>query len=156
MTPEQLDLKRATAETIKGVGGLEMAATFCRVGKSALSDNQSVNHPHSFIALDALADLEPLARERSGWPHVTRALCRRMGGVFVPQPEVQTTGADLLQLLAGHAQEGADVARVICEAMADGKVCAADARKIKVEVAQAMELLARIDAGLTVIEQEGK
>lgn len=156
MTPEQLELKRATGETIKGVGGLEAAASFCRVGKSALSDNQSVNHADSYIAIDVLADLEPLARERSGWPHVTRALCRRMGGVFVPQPEVQSTGADLLQLLAGHAQESADVSRAICEGMADGKVCPIDARKIRTEVAQAMELLALIDAGLAIIEQEGK
>lgn len=156
MTPEQLDLKRATAETIKGVGGVEAAATFCRVGKSALSDNQSVNQPESFIALDVLADLEPLARERSGWPHVTRALCRRMGGMFVPQPDVRAAGADLLQLLGRHAQESADVSRAICEAIGDGKVCPADARKIRIEVAQAMELLALVDADLAVIEGEGK
>lgn len=156
MTPEQLDLKRATAETIKGVGGLEAAASFCRVGKSTLGDNQSVNHEDSFIALDVIADLEPLARERSGWPHVTRALCRRMGGVFVRQPEVQASGADLLQLLGAHAQESADVSRAICEAVADGKVCATDARRIRVEVAQAMELLALVDAELSIIEGEGK
>ena len=39
MTPELIDLERATAETIKGVGGLEAAAGFCRVGKSVLGDN---------------------------------------------------------------------------------------------------------------------
>ena len=155
MTPELLDLKRATAETIKGVGGLEAAAGFCRVGKSALSDNQSVNHDASFIAVDVVADLEPLARERSGWPHVTRALCRRMGGMFVPRPDVLATGADLLMLLGRHAQESADVSRAICDAVADGKVCGDDARRIRAEVAQAMELLALVDADLAVIE-EGK
>lgn len=70
MTPDTLALKRATAETIKGVGGLEAAADFCRVGKSVLSDNQSPNRADSFIAIDVVADLEPLARERAGWPHV--------------------------------------------------------------------------------------
>ena len=56
MTPELLDLKRATHETIKGVGGLEAAASFCRLGKSVLGDNQSVNKPESFMAIDVVAD----------------------------------------------------------------------------------------------------
>jgi len=156
MTPEQLDLKRATAETIKGVGGLEAASTFCRVGKSALSDNQSVNHPESFVAIDVVADLEPLARERSGWPHVTRALCRRMGGVFVSLPAQPATGADLFTLLARKMQEGADVNSALCEALRDGEVCPKDARRVRKEIGELLELLAAMDAELALIEQEGK
>lgn len=154
MTPEMLDLKLATQAMIKGVGGLEAAADFSRLGKSRLGECQSHNHPESFVPIDVVASLEPLARERSGWPHVTRALCRRMGGVFVEQPYVRATGADLLTLLAKHAQESADVSRAICEAVADGKVSPAEARRTRIEVAQAMELLALLDAELSVIEGE--
>lgn len=154
MTPELLDLKLATQAMIKGVGGLEAAADYSRLGKSRLGECQSHNHQDSFAPIDVVATLEPLARERSGWPHVTRALCRRMGGMFVERPDVRATGADLLQLLGKHAQESADVSRAICEAVADGKVEPKEARRVRAEVAQAMELLATIDAELAAIEGE--
>ncbi|MBQ1480650.1 MAG: hypothetical protein IIZ30_11490 [Sphingomonas sp.] len=109
MTPEQLKLKQATGEMIKGVGGVETAATFCRVGKSTLSDAQNWRRPDVFVALDVVFDLEPLARDRSGWPHVTRALCTAMGGVFVPLPDAQATRADLLALLATKARESSEL-----------------------------------------------
>lgn len=155
MTPELLDLKRATAETIKGVGGLEAAAGFCRVGKSVLGDNQSANRPDSFMALDVIAALEPLARERSGWPHVTRALCRRMGGVFVPVPDGRASGGELAELLARKIKEGADVSSALCAALGDGRVEPREARAVRDEIAELMELLALMDAELSMIEQEG-
>lgn len=154
MTPELIDLKRATAETIKGVGGLEAAAGFCRVGKSVLGDNQSVSKPDSFMALDVVAALEPLASERSGWPHVTRALCRANGGVFVRIPEARATGADMWALLARKAKEGADVSAALCEALADGRIDGREARRVRGEIAELMELLALMDAELTTIEED--
>lgn len=155
MTPEKIDLKRATQEMIKGVGGLEAAAGFCRVGKSVLGDNQSVSRAESFIAIDVVADLEPLARERSGWPHVTRALCKQMGGVFVAVPEGRATGANLMGLLARKVKEGADVSSALCEALRDGVVEPTEARKVRSEITELMELLAAMDAELASIEQDG-
>lgn len=151
MTPEKIDLKRATQEMIKGVGGLEAAAGFCRVGKSVLGDNQSVSKDESYIALDVIADLEPLARDRDGWPHVTRALCRQMGGVFVAVPEGRATGANLMGMLARKVQEGADVSSALCEALRDGVVVPAEARKVRGEIKDLMELLAAMDAELAAI-----
>lgn len=156
MTPELLDLKRATAETIKGVGGLESAAGFCRVGKSVLGDNQSRHKADSFMAIDVVAALEPLASERSGWPHVTRALCRLNGGVFVRVPEGRATGADLAGLLARKIKEGADVSAAMCGALKDGRVEPDEARRVRGEIAELMELLALMDAELSTIEQEGR
>ncbi|MBA15545.1 MAG: hypothetical protein CMN73_04230 [Sphingomonas sp.] len=118
MTPEKLHLKRATQDMIRGVGGLEAAAGFCRVGKSVLGDAQNVHCRDRFVAIDVVADLEPLARERDGWPHVTRALCREMGGVFVPLPQAE--GADSVETcLIALASEFGDVAQAVREAMAD-------------------------------------
>ena len=141
MTPESLMLKRATAEMVKGVGGVEAAAEFCRVGKSVLGDNQNINKPDSFVAIDVVACLEPLARERSGWPHVTRALCQRMGGVFVPLPEAMPTGADLMALMARKAKESGDLTAAICAAYADGKLEGHELRSIRGELDQLIEIV---------------
>jgi hypothetical protein len=116
-----------------------------------LGDNQSVSKDESYIALDVIADLEPLARDRDGWPHVTRALCRQMGGVFVAVPEGRATGANLMGMLARKVQEGADVSSALCEALRDGVVVPAEARKVRGEIKDLMELLAAMDAELAAI-----
>jgi hypothetical protein len=152
MKPEAVFLKQATGDMLKGVGGLEAAAAFCRVGKSVLSDCQSVNNPDRFIAIDVVADLEPLAREREGWPHVTRALCTLMGGTFVALPDGAVTRVDLLGSLGRLAQENADISTKLCAALADGVCRAAEARVVRHEVAQAQAVLAALDAQLAAIE----
>ena len=152
MNPENLSLKGATAEMIKGVGGVEAAAGFCRVGKSVLSDNQSINRPESFVAVDVVAALEPLARERSGWPHVTRALCRQMGGVFVPVPEVSDNAGSLLTLLGQQSKENADVGIALCEALAgDNRIDGREASRIRGEIWEAIERYVAMDAVLAQI-----
>lgn len=120
LTPEKLALKRATGEMIAGVGGLEAAAGFCRVGKSKLSENQSINCPESFAAVDVVADLEPLARNRPGWPHVTRFLCQQMGGAFVALPSAANAGGDIHAAAGVHAKEASDVTARLLAAAAQG------------------------------------
>ncbi len=154
MTPEKLNLKRATGEMIKGVGGLEAAAEFCRVGKSALGDNQSVNKPESFVALDVIADLEPLARDRDGWPHVTRALAGTMGFVLVKLPDAPASNADMLTLVGRHAKESADVSQSVCVALSDGTVSRREAGNIRTEIRHQMEVLAAMDAAMALIETD--
>ncbi len=154
MTPEKLNLKRATGEMLKGVGGLEAAAGFCRVGKSALGDNQSVNKPESFVALDVIADLEPLARDRDGWPHVTRALAATMGFVLVKLPEALASNADMLTLVGRHAKESADVSQSVCMALSDGSVSRREAGNIRTEIRHQMEVLAAMDAAMALVETD--
>ena len=154
MIPERINLKRATAEMLKGVVGLEAAAGFCRVGKTILGDNQSINKPDSFVALDVIADLEPLARDRDGWPHVTRALAAAMGFVLVKLPDAPATNADLLSLIGRHAKEGGDISQAVCKALADGIVRRPEAREIRAEIRQEMEVLAAMDAALAAIETD--
>jgi len=151
MTPEKLALKRAFAETVKGVGGLETAATFCRVGKSVLGANQSVNEDESFAALDVIADLEPLARDRAGWPHVTQALCLQMGGTFVALPDAPTSKEGLLTLLARQAQEQNDLTQAICAGLSDGRFCAKDASKALREVDDIIRVAAAMRAELKML-----
>lgn len=140
MKPERLALKRAFGETIKGVGGLEAAAEFCRVGKSVLGDAQNPNCPDRWPPLDVIADLEPLARDRDGWPHVTRALCREMGGSFVPHPAGVAAGGDLMLRAGELVKEASDVVTSLARALADKKFDTRERREVRAEINQLVEL----------------
>jgi len=120
MTPDKIALKRAFEAMIRGVGGVEAGAGFCRVGKTKLAEYYSPAMPDRFAPIDVIADLEPLARERSGWPHVTSALCAAMGGTFVMLPERTAQAEDIFALLAALSKEMANTTGVICKAMSDG------------------------------------
>ncbi|RIA37501.1 hypothetical protein DFR49_3386 [Hephaestia caeni] len=155
MTPEKLAIKRATAEMIKGVGGLEASAGLCRVGKSTLGDNQSVNHDDSFVALDVVLDLEPLTRERAGWPHITRLMCRNNGGAFVALPDPQGLGDDLNACAARHAKEASEVTARLFDAMGNGQITAAKISKHDLlrEAREAIEASVQLQAMLEAIAE---
>ena len=156
MKPEKIIYKRATAEIIKGVGGLEAASGFCRVGKSVLGDNQSINKPDSFIAIDVLADLEPLARDREGWPHVTRILCAANGGAFVKLPEPGIADGDIHQCAAKHAKEANEVTSRLFEALGSGRITAKKVRDHELvrEAREAVEASVQLLAMLEEIAGE--
>lgn len=139
LTPEKLALKRAFSEIVKGCGGLETAATYCRVGKTRLGNQTSPNDEH-FAAIDVIADLEPLARNRPGWPHVTRELAAQQGFVLVAVPEAPAADADHLRSLALMMKEGGDVAGALSKALADGKLCAADRADCRRELWELIEV----------------
>jgi hypothetical protein len=146
MTPEKALLKRATVEMIKGVGGQEAGEGFTRVRRSMLSEYGSPNHPNCFVPIDVVADLEPLARERTGWPHVTQALCRAMGGTFVPEPEAPVTGSDLLTLSSQLSSEFNDAIGAVCAGLADGKWCGKDGERLEGELEQLLRVVVQMRA----------
>jgi hypothetical protein len=146
MTPDRIALKRATSEMVKGVGGLEAGAVFTRVGKSMLADYGSPNKADCFAPIDVIADLEPLARERTGWPHVTQALCKAMGGTFVPEPEAPATGADLLSLSSQLSSEFNDAIGAVCAGLADGKWCSRDGARLDGELDQLLRVVVQMRA----------
>ena len=154
MTPEKLALKRATQEVIRGVGGLEAAAGFCRVGKSALSDAQSVNKPDCFVALDVVADLEPLARGRDDWPQITRLLAQLHGFALVKLPDALPACADVLHLVARQARHGGELAEAICEALRDGHISEGEARTARALNREQIENAVAMDAVLAAIAGE--
>lgn len=153
MKPEELALKRATQEMIKGCGGLEAAQPYARVGTSNLSDYYNPSKPNYFVPIDVVADLEPLARARDGWPHVTQALCKTMGGVFVPLPEAAPSSADLLSMMSALSAEFNDTTRAVCTGLSDGTFCRDDAGRLErelddvIRVAVGMRSLARSISG---------
>lgn len=155
MTPERLALKRATDAMLSGVGGQTKAAPFTRVGQSTLSTYASVHHRDAFIPIDVVADLEPLAREREGWPHVTQALCAVMGGAFVALPDVPTDDADLLTMLGRLSKEAGDVTQALCGALSDGRIDRVEQATIRAEVRQLLEIAVALDAIVANIPIEG-
>lgn len=146
MTPEKALLKRATGEMIRGVGGLEAGAQFTRVGKSMLADYGSQNKGDCFAPIDVVADLEPLSRERTGWPHVTQALCKLMGGTFVAEPEVPATTADLLALSSRLSSEFNDAHGAVCAGLADGNWCRKDGERLEAELDQLLRVVVQMRA----------
>ncbi|WP_343526722.1 phage regulatory CII family protein [Sphingomonas sp.] len=155
MTPERLALKRATDAMISGVGGQVKAAGFTRVGQSTLSTYASPNHREAFVPIDIVADLEPLARDREGFPHVTQALCAVMGGVFVPLPEAPASVADMLTMMGRLSKEASDVTQTICGALADGRVDRVEKTNIRREVRQLLEIAVALDAIVANVSTEG-
>lgn len=146
MTPDRIALKVATTEMIKGVGGLEAAAAHTRVGKSMLAEYGSPNKSDTFVPIDVVLDLEPLTRERSGWPHVTQALCKAMGGTFVAEPEVPATSADLLMLCSQLSTEFNDAVNAVCGGLADGKWCSRDGARLGGELDQLLRIVVQMRA----------
>ncbi|MDX3885569.1 MAG: hypothetical protein QHC65_14200 [Sphingomonas sp.] len=117
LTPEKLALKRASAEVVKGVGGYEAAAGFCRLGKTRLGQVCSTAHPDEFMPLDVLLDLEPLAKDRPGWPHVTRMLAKAQGFELFREPEVEPELGDWHEQMGELAEHSGAITSGLCAAL---------------------------------------
>ena len=154
LAPEKLALKRAGADMVKGVGGFEAAAMFCRVGKSVLSE-QCRPESDGFLSIDVVMDLEPLAAGRAGWPHVTRLMAAHQVFALVKLPNAPPEGSDLLLLLARQSKEAGDVASAICEALADQCVEPREARAVREQVRELIDVAVAMDAALAAIERAG-
>ncbi|MEK9212292.1 phage regulatory CII family protein [Sphingomonas sp. 2378] len=154
MTPDRLALKRATDDLLSGVGGQVKAAGFTRVGQSTLSTYASRHNRDAFMPIDIVADLEPLAMDREGWPHVTQALCAVMGGVFVALPEVPASDGDLLTMLGRLSKEAGDVTQEMCAALSDGRIDRVEQAKIRREVRHLLEIAVALDAIVANIPTE--
>jgi hypothetical protein len=119
-TPADLRaLKTATRRLITAVGGLEAAATVCRVNKSVLAAAYDPHQPDRFLPIDVVADLELVAAE----PIVTAVLARLAGHALVP---LATTGGQEAQALVAVFRGASDVGAEFAGAMADGRLSRAE------------------------------
>lgn len=140
-------LKIKFGELVGRIGGLEAAASFCRVGKSTLARYASTvsADAESFAPVDVVRDLEALAGE----PLVTATLCGMADGVFVPVPNASATTGDLLAMMATLSGEFNDTTRAVCTGLSDGTFCGGDAERLEhelddvIRVAVGMRALAR-------------
>lgn len=116
-SPAQRHHKRLTRRLIAAVEGVEAAATYCRIGKSQLSDCCNPNIA-AFLPSDAIEDLEGAA----GDPILTRHLARAAGCRLVPLPDLPDDEDGLMQSLAEITGELGDLAHAIRDALADSHV----------------------------------
>lgn len=147
-------LKERTGELVAAVGGLEAAASYCRVTKTTLGRYTSLAAADAdyFAPIDVVRCLETAA----GDPIVTAHLSTEAGGVFVAVPDVSASGADLLHLLAVQSRESSELTTAMCDGLADGVLTAAEARKAMREAEQLAAVAMQMRAELALIVGESE
>lgn len=113
---KSLALKTAAKLLIARCGGLEAAASACRVSVSNLSEYGSRNHPERHMPVDVALQLEEVAGE----PIVTGALARMQGHSCV-RPDGEAVGV-LSEAVAAAARHAGEVTARFVEASADSRI----------------------------------
>lgn len=135
-----MTLKAATRRAIEIAGGARSFAAVTRIKEGNLSKYGSPNEDHAetFMPIDVAveADME------AGSPIILSAMAEMLGYKLVPlagsdDDANAVTAADALNI----ANEAGDVVRSITEALADGKVCAADRKEITRQGDEAVKAL---------------
>lgn len=111
-------IKAATRELQRAVGGVEAAAEITGKSKSQHGNYQNPNMP-DFATVEAIADMEAVARGTPKFPQVTGLLCQLAGGVFVPLPEMPETDEAPALLVMRLASELGSVSASITDGLAD-------------------------------------
>jgi hypothetical protein len=154
LTPERIADKRAFREIVRGCGGLEAAELNCRVGKSQLARYYDETL-EEFAPLDVVADLEPLARGRAGWPHVTRHRARDLGFTLLDTPVVDNVTCDgLHEALTSAMRESGEASVGVLQALADRTVTKDEAKANLAACMEAAEAHLRMHAILKRISEE--
>lgn len=141
LAPRQKQHKKLARELIEAVGGVEAAASFCRAGKSQLSDYANVN-VIAFMPSDVIEDLE-----RVSAPGFTRYLAAAAGFVLVAKSPPLADEAEWCAAIGDAVAEFSDVQERLIKALPGGvtadELRAAD---IRTQIREAMERLAHLDA----------
>jgi hypothetical protein len=154
LTPEQISCKRAFREIVRGVGGLEAAEGFCRVKKTSLARYYDETCD-DFAPIDVVADLEPLARNRPGWPHLLHHRANQMGFMLLELPQAKAPDCNALRAELRDAMEKSNRLHIaMMEALADGKVTCDEADGLIPIALEVAEQNARIHALLKRIAEE--
>lgn len=140
-------LKTATRAAVVGAGGLEAAASVCRLSKTSLAAAYDPNAPERFAPIDVAADLDACGPSP---PPITATLARLAGYRLVRVGAAEgRLGRSVAQVLSGAAEVGAAYAR----ATEDGRVTAAERSRIAAEIA---ELVAAGEFALAVLATAGE
>lgn len=144
-------LKIAFGELAGRIGGVEAAASLCRVSKSTIARYASLSPADAecFAPIDVVRALEAVA----GDPIVTSALAVMADGTFLKLPAVSRP-ADLLSALAALSQETSETTAAICAGFNDGKFCDVDATKTLREVDDVIARATQMRALLLTISGE--
>ncbi|MDP1026373.1 hypothetical protein Q5H91_04045 [Sphingomonas sp. KR1UV-12] len=147
-------LKIKFGELLALAGGVEAAAGFCRVGKSALARYASLTAADVdfFAPIDVVHDLERL----TGRPLVTCQLATLADGAFVALPTVPAGAGDLLGAVGQLSVEFSDATNAVCEGLKDGKFCTVDAARLEKEADDVIRVAVGLRALARAIKGEGR
>jgi hypothetical protein len=134
-------LKTLARTLIERAGGIDAVAAATRVGRSQLSNYQSLQH-EQHVPADVVARLEELAGE----PLITAEFARRGGYVLVPSRPV--SDAELDVLLARFGAETGPMFAAYAEARQDGVITRPELQKLQREVQDALRALLALDGHL--------
>lgn len=127
--PRDQLLKVASDQLVRAFGGQEAAGEHIGCRQQRVSDCVRPNTP-DFLRISEVAALEDATHGTIGHPLVTRALARRQGFMLVRQPQAPAADGDILKLLGDLAAENGDIAKAVLDAIADGKIDAAEREHI--------------------------
>lgn len=141
-------LKIAFGELVGLVGGVEAAASDCRVSKSTIARYASLSPADAecFAPVDVVRALEAVA----GQAVITTELANMADGVFMKLPSV-TRPADLFAALSDLSREASELTAAICAGFNDGKFCDLDAAKARSECDDVIQRAAQMRALLDTI-----
>lgn len=146
-------LKGAFRRLTKLAGGEEAAAAITRVDRQRIG---RYGRPQEAMMppVDVVADLEA----DTGEPLVCRVLADLAGFLLIPKPPVSGGPAWVRHLGALGKEAGEAIARLAEAFGNDGRITADEIQSLRLrdEVREAMEVLARIDKALEAVEQGGE
>jgi hypothetical protein len=134
-------LKTLARTLIERAGGIDAVAAATRVGRSQLSNYQSLQH-EQHVPADVVARLEDL----TGEPLITAELARR-GGHLLVRSEPLTEG-ELDVLLARFGAETGPMFAAYADARRDGVVTREEKQRIHREVHDALRALHALEGHL--------
>ena len=140
-TVNRAALKTAARRLVVSVGGLEAAATVCRLNKTALAAAYDPHQPERALPVDVVAELEHVAAA----PVVTTVLARLSGHALVPiAPGGGLEALALVHVFRGAAEVGAAYAAAIADTRLSRAECKAVAGRLLELQAACMQAVAAL------------
>lgn len=137
--------KKAFRDLVSAFGGSVAAGAEVEKSQSRISA-YGLPNTADFPPIDVVVALEQCTHGTAGHPHVLRWHARQLGYVLLKLPVCRKAAASWHRAMAAVSREVSDIIERVCTALSDEKVTAAEARRIREEIAEAHERLAELDA----------
>ncbi len=142
-------LKTAVLVVVRKLGGLDAAATCCRVGATNLQQYGSQAHPDRHIPADVILDLEAIAGE----PIITAALARAQG--YRLEPVTVRTSGDVISPAQRLMRASAELSNQLLDALEDQTISPAERDSLLAQAELARAAADAVMASLRPMQEQG-